>query len=458
MIFGLLFLGIVAAVLFFAAIGIKVTIEQHQNSHALDFVRDILKYIALFLAVIFFCFGVSGLVAQLIDPNNVAQISKEETARWLSFVVVGAPVVLLLARWIKRDFTKNLEDIYRPAWQLYLLFSSTFTFAIWFLFLIGSIADYLRGSANPRGLASGIVAFVVWLIHFKLLKIHNSLLVNLHRFIGWFAGITATLVAIINVIDVAIRQVSALELGRFQLQEAIITAAIAVPTALFYWQDFETHANALEARIYRTFAGQAIPALFATIAATVAVNAIITWSTGAQVYWQDVSSTSATVMVLLPTILFFRRLVNFYERDEITRIFQYLICGLAMVGLAISIGALVAGILDSSDNKDAIIFAASLALTTFPTWFKTWKNCQFAMATEFESEHSSPIRRFYLYALIGVPTIIALGASVFVVFNFFKALLIGGLDRIQLSTPLGVLISMAVVALYHSRVQRKEFS
>ena len=80
------------------------------------------------------------------------------------------------------------------------------------------------------------------------------------------------------------------------------------------------------------------------------------------------------------------------------------------------------------------------------------------MATEFESEHGSPVRRFYLYALIGVPTIIALGASVFVVFNFFKALLIGGLDRIQLSTPLGVLISMAVVALYHSRVQRKEFN
>ena len=129
MIFGLLFMGLFAAVLFFAAIGIKVTVEKHQDSHALDFVRDILKYIALFLAVVFFCFGLSGLVAQVIDPHNVAQISKEETARWLSFVVVGAPVVLLLARWIKKDFTKNLQDIHRPAWQLYLLFSSTFTFA-----------------------------------------------------------------------------------------------------------------------------------------------------------------------------------------------------------------------------------------------------------------------------------------------------------------------------------------
>ena len=78
------------------------------------------------------------------------------------------------------------------------------------------------------------------------------------------------------------------------------------------------------------------------------------------------------------------------------------------------------------------------------------------MATEFEIEHGSPVRRFYLYALIGVPTIIALAASVFVVFNFFKALLIGGLDTIELSTPLGILISTGLVALYHLRVQRKE--
>lgn len=456
MIFGLLFMGLFAAVLFFAAIGIKVTVEKHQDSHALDFVRDILKYIALFLAVIFFCFGLSGLVAQVIDPNNLAQISKEETARWLSFVVVGAPVVLLLARWIKRDFIKNQQDIYRPAWQLYLLFSSTFTFAIWFLFLIGAIADYLRGGNNPRGLATGLVAFAVWLIHLKMLRIHASLLVNLHRFIGWFAGITGTIVALISVLDVAISKVSAIDTGHFQVQAAIITAAISVPTALFYWQNFEEHASALESRVYRTFAGQAIPALFATIAATFTVNAIITWATGGRVLWHDVPSTTATAIVLALTIFYFHRLVSGYERDEITRVYQYLISGMAMVGLAISLGALVAGILDSTDHNDAIIFAASLALTTFPTWFKTWRKCQFAIATEFESEHGSPVRRFYLYALIGIPTIIALGASVFVVFNFFKALLIGGLDRIQLSTPLGILISTTVVALYHLRVQRKE--
>ena len=449
-------MGLFAAVLFFAAIGIKVTVEKHQDSHALDFVRDILKYIALFLAVVFLCFGVSGLLAQLIDPNQVADISKEDTARWLSFVFVGAPVVAILYRWIKRDFTKNLEDIHRPAWQLYLLFSSTFTFLIWFLFLNGALSVLAGESYNPRGFATGIIAFLVWLIHLRLIAIHKSLLVNLHRFIGWFTGVTGVVVGLINLLDLAISSVCNQSAGRYQLEEAIITLAISVPTALYYWQNFDNYASAIESRVYRTFAGQAIPALFATIAATFTVNAVITWASGDRVLWDDVPSTLATTLVLAPTIAFFRNLVQGYERDEITRVFQYLISGMAMVGVTISIGAMVAGLLDSTDKNDAIIFSISLAITTLPTWFLTWRKCQFAMATEFEIEHGSPVRRFYLYAFIGVPTIIALAASVFVVFNFFKALLIGGLDTIELSTPLGILISTGLVALYHLRVQRKE--
>ena len=451
-------MALFAAVLFFAGIGIKVTVEKHQDSHALDFVRDILKYIALFLAVFFTSFGLSGLLAQVIDPNDVLYFSKEDTARWLSFVVVGIPVVAAISRWIRKSFTKNLDESYQPAWQLYLLFATTFSFAIWFLFLNGSLTVLAGEQYNPKGLSSGLIAFIFWLIHLKLIADHRSLLINLHRFIGWFAGITGGVVAVISLLDIAFSKVSGIDTGHFQVQEAVITLAISVPTAFFYWQNFDSHATPLEARVYRTFAGQAIPALFGTIAATITVNAIITWATGGRVLWHDVPGTTATAIVLAPTIYYFRRLVSGYERDEITRVFQYLISGMAMVGLAISLGALVAGILDSTDHNDAIIFAASLALTTFPTWLKTWGKCQFAIATEFESEHGSPVRRFYLYALIGIPTIIALGASVFVVFNLFKALLIGGIDRIQLSTPLGILISTGAVALYHLRIYRLENS
>ena len=60
--------------------------------------------------------------------------------------------------------------------------------------------------------------------------------------------------------------------------------------------------------------------------------------------------------------------------------------------------------------------------------------------------------------MIGVPTIVALGASVFVLFTFFKGLLIGGFDSMQLSTPFGILVSTGAIALYHLRIYRLENS
>ena len=173
---------------------------------------------------------------------------------------------------------------------------------------------------------------------------------------------------------------------------------------------------------------------------------------GGDAYWHDVPSTTATAIVLALVIIYFKKLVAGYERDDITRVFQYLISGMAILGVAIANGALVAGILDTSDNNDAIIFGVSLLITTLPTWFITWRRCQLALAIEFEAEHNAPVRRFYLYAMIGLPTIVAIGASVFVVFTFFKALLIGGIDRIQLSTPLVVLISTALVEIGRAHV------
>ena len=171
-----------------------------------------------------------------------------------------------------------------------------------------------------------------------------------------------------------------IDTGHFQVQEAIITLAISAPTAIFYWQNFDLNATPLEARVYRTFAGRAIPALFATIAATFTVNTVITWATGGDAYWHDVPSTTATAIVLAAVIAYFKNLVAGFERDLITRIFQYLISGMAMFGIAIATGALVAGLLDTTDNNDAIIFGVSLLITTLPTWFITWRKCQFALA------------------------------------------------------------------------------
>jgi len=102
------------AVGYFALVGIKATIDKHQNSQGLEFLRDILKYAALFLSLFFLSFGLAGLLTEAIDPNQIAYTNKEDIARWLSFVVVGIPVVAILYWWIKRDFAKEPKASSEP--------------------------------------------------------------------------------------------------------------------------------------------------------------------------------------------------------------------------------------------------------------------------------------------------------------------------------------------------------
>jgi hypothetical protein len=390
-------------------------------------------------------------------------LTDEDTARALSFVVVGVPVVVIISRWIRKDFKKNPEDSLAPAWQIYLFAATTFTFLIWFLFLSGSLTWLAGEQYNPKGLAQGIISFAIWLVHIRLIARHRSVTVNLHRFVGWFTAIAGAVIATISLLDYAISKIFGFTVNHFQVQEALILMAIAIPTAIHYWMDFELNVTAVEQRIFRIIGGLVVPALFATIAATFTINQVLTWYFGKhvddiKVVLNDVPSTLATAFVLSLVMINFRNLIKGFTWDLISRAQHHLLSAMAIVGVSISIGALVSGALNSDNHTDAIIFGSSLLITTLPTWVSNWRKCQLALALNFDEEHTSPIHRIYLYALIGLPTIIALGASVFVLFTFFKGLLIGGLDTIQLSTPLGILISTGVVALYHLRSYRIENS
>lgn len=458
MIFGILLLAILGAVGYFAIVGVKVTVERHQDSHSLEFLRDILKYAGLFLALFFLSFGLAGIFTEIIDPNQTAYSSKEDFARWLSFVFIGVPVVTGISWWIKRDFTKDSHASYQPAWQLYLFATSSFSFLTWFLFLTGSLNVLAGANYNPKGIASGLIAFLIWIFHIKMINSYRSLMANLHRFVGWFTAMAGLVISSINALEWLINLCIGENSSETLIQESVIVAAISFPTVIFYWQNFDNLANKFEVRAYRYLGGQVVPALFATIAATFTLNATITWALGGDVYWGEVPSTSAAVIVLFALIYFFRRLLSGNERDEITRVYQYLLSAMAIVGVTVSIGALIAGLLDKTDQSDAIIFGASLMLTTFPTWWFHWRNCQFAMVVDFEQEHEAPIRRAYLYGLIGVPTLIALGSSVWVAYAFFKGLLIGELSNVELSTPVGILVSTGLVALYHLRINQREQS
>ncbi len=82
------------------------------------------------------------------------------------------------------------------------------------------------------------MAFAVWVVHLQLIKLHQSIIANIHRFIGWFVGLVGGAIALINLIDYFLSKATDLNTGTLQFQEGVILFAISAPTAIYYWQNF----------------------------------------------------------------------------------------------------------------------------------------------------------------------------------------------------------------------------
>ena len=449
-----------AAVGYFAIVGIKTTIERRKDSHGLTMIGELFKYAALLIAVVITCFGLAGLLTQLIDQTVSSYNDKIDAARWLAFVFVGIPIVAIIGRWIKRDFRKNSDASQEPAWQIYLLAATTFSFMVWFVPAANTLKWLAGGVYYPRSFAQIFIALTSWLIHLKLISNHKSSIVNIHRFIGWFSGAIGLAVSAISILDWAISKAIDVQVAPLQIQEAVILAAVSAPVFAFYWGKFEANATEIEARIYRTFGGMAVPILFFTIASTFAIHQFLSWQfedryDDYQAHFAEVPQQIGVVVVLIPTMLIFRKLVSGHERDNVVRAFQYLISAGGALAMGLSLGALLEGTLDNTD-RDSLLFAFALIISAGYTWYRQWSHCQFAINIDFEAEHHSPIRRLFLLVTIGIPSLISIGAATWLLYRILEALFIGNFDEIKIAQPAGFIFGAGAVALYHLRVARKE--
>lgn len=461
MAFGILSIALSLAVLYFAVIGVQATVVRYREEHALEIVRDLLKYLILFIAVLLTCLGLAGLLGLALDTQNVDYGGKLDAARWLAFLVVGIPVIAVMSSWIRRDFRANSEDRNSPAWQIYLFAASTSSLLIWFLPSIEALKWFSGQDYRPREIAQAIVAFAVWVIHMNLLKVHTSVISNVHRFAGLATGLVASAVALINAIAFGISKWMDVVTGKYEMQDAVILFVVAVPVALFYWGSLNNNGSELEIRIYRTFGGKAIPTFFMAIAATFALGSVLNWYFGEHIddaprYFTHVPQQIATVIVLAPMIYYFRYLVSEYSRDDISRLFQYFVSGSALTGAGIAGGWFIAGLFEFNSFINTSIAGFSGLLVALPIWRFEWRHCQEAIHHYFEIEHNSPIRRIYLYIMLAAPTIAAFVSAVVMSYQLFKGILVGGFNWIDIKAPAGALISASLVTFYQYRVYRSE--
>ena len=462
MIFGIISIVLEVTPLFFADIGIQGTIARYGHTHGMAIFRDLLKYLVLLISVLITCFGLSGLLGQLMDSQNVNYFGKLDAARWLAFIVVGIPVIVVMTRWIRRDFQENSEAENSPAWQIYLLAATTTSLLFWFIPLSSALQFIVGEPFKPRALAQSIVAFIVWSIHATLMMQQRTLIANFQRFTGWATGLTAAAVASIQVVGFLIAKWIDVTTGKYQLQNALILLVVSAPVAIYYWEVFDNNAADNEARIYRIFAGMAVPTVFFVGASVLSLTSVLVWNFGQHIqdstrFFRNTPWQLATILILAPMIWYFRHLASGFIRDEVTRLYQYLIAGAALLAAGVAGGWLIAGLFEFSNFANTFIGGLSGLIVTVPIWWSHWRTCQFANGIDFQMEDRSPIRRIYLYLMIGIPTISSIASAVWMFYLLFKAMLLGGFTTETFKVPFGALVTSLVIALYQWRIYRGDY-
>ena len=117
MAFGILSIIFTLAVFYFAFVGVQATVVKYRQEHAIEVIRDLLKYLVLFIAAVLTCLGLAGLLGLALDPKNVDYGGKVDAAQWLAYLVVGIPVIAVITNWIRKSFRKVPEERNSPAWQ-----------------------------------------------------------------------------------------------------------------------------------------------------------------------------------------------------------------------------------------------------------------------------------------------------------------------------------------------------
>ena len=461
MVYGAISLLVIAVIISFAVIGVRQTLREHPGLHGMLFVRDFFKYFSLFASVLISCLGISGILMSLLDYQQGLFISKLDLARWMSFSVIGTPLVILIYRSVIREFERDAKGRNSPVWHVYLLLTTVVSLLLWFLPLQNALRAFSGSPISSRAISSSLVSFFVWVIHINLLRGYKTLVTNFQFFVGTFIGFTGVAMSLISFVDSGISTLIGLGVGKFQISEAIILFITATPLSIFYFGEVVSRASLLEIRIFNTFGGMFISIILVSIAAIFTLNRILLWFFGEtrQTYnsfFSDLPSAIGVVVTLGLYHLIFRGMAYGFKRDQLTRIYQYLVSATTLAAGSFGFGALVVGLLGAQERMDSIILGASVILVTCPNWLYHWRFCQASLTEDYELGSTTAPRRFYLYFFIGVPSIVGIGSLVWLTYNLFKALLVGNQQLWQSRYPISALITALTLSLYHFYILRRE--
>ena len=130
-------------------------------------VRRLIVFALLFALVTIAAVGLAGLIERVIGLGSVLVVDTAGLARALAFVLVGAPLAMLVWRWQRRRLAEPLERA-ALVWSVYLA-AMTLTSLISTVILTASaLSAAVEGEWRPDEVAAALVWAGVWMWHRRM--------------------------------------------------------------------------------------------------------------------------------------------------------------------------------------------------------------------------------------------------------------------------------------------------
>ena len=464
----------------------RIFFRGHKQASKGGEVRRFFQYGLLFALTIISGIGLSGLLGRLLHSGVSLSTDRGALALESSFTVVGIPLLVLITLWTRKTISKDPSEKDTLGWNLYLTATSILALI---LNMVAQLKIYkvifadgvLQGSAISQFVVWGII----WFIHFRL---HNQVrhsvnAIGDHLF-GSLIGLGFSVVGLLTIFEALLTSIfrfnqgSIIVTGGHPLTDGLITLIVGAPVWYLYW--IRTASRGEKDSLWFAYVlliGVGGGLLVAVTAASFSLYSVLVWFLGdpaaqtAAVHFNDSPGSIAAAIVGLIVMWYHREVLsheNTDERTDIRRIYEYGIAGIGLLAAAGGFTMILVSIIESLSGSvqisgggsiNSLLAAITLIIVGGPIWWFIWGSIQVKAALNPAGEHSSLIRRIYLFILFGLSGIASVAMLILGAYFIFRDLFQQGigletLRRIRF--PIAILLTTAVVSVYHWLIYRGE--
>ena len=459
-------------------------------------IRRLFQYALLFGLFAVSASGIAGLIGRLFDSGEVIAASRTDLARDITFVLVGAPLYLLVGRWTKRTLAEDPAERHSVAWNAYLSIVSI-TALITSMTAGYGILQWALGNEAYQGqqLSRLLVWGLIWIVHWQLIKsTSREEESRTHYILGSLIGLGVLSTGIANLVTSVARLATQNDDKAVLLQrtdpsiKALLLIIVGLPVWYQYWLRVGAHLKReLLWFSYVLLVGVAGGFIALIGSSSVMLYDSLVWFFGdtksdlAAQHFSNSIGALGSAIVGFGVWSYHAKILRTVEesqgvlaetvdlRGELRRVYEYIISGISLIAAAAGLMMVLVAILESltpgevvstTSSTNTLLVAITLILVGSPVWWFFWQRIEGHVAVD-GLEQSSPTRRIFLLMLFGVASVAAVVSVLTGVFLFLDDLLndqLGYETLRQARFAIAILLSNAAIAWYHWSIYRHERS